>query len=342
MSISIVFARAIVAELSNRKLDAQELLRRSAIDPARLADIREFLQVHEYERLITLSISMTNDPGLGLAVGAHDADNAFQLFGHLFRVQPTMREAFATHIRYAGLVARGPVWQLNEEGDLAYVSLSFTQRAGLVRTFFMEHAMTAGTRLGRLYFPRLPAGQTSLHAVHFQHERPGHAEKYNDYFRCPVLFGQHRTAVVFPRVLLDRPQPHADPMIDRMLRESAERLLQQQSRAKPLNERVRLLLRYSLELPEIRADRVARYFGLTVRTLRRRLAAEGHSLSELVDEARCRVACDALLRDDMSMLAVAEMLGFSEPSAFFRAFKRWTGRTPGEYRKASSLGELAG
>jgi AraC-like DNA-binding protein len=80
---------------------------------------------------------------------------------------------------------------------------------------------------------------------------------------------------------------------------------------------------------------VARSFGLTLRTLRRRLANEGHSLSELFDEARCRVACGALTREEVSLSEVAEMVGFSEVSAFFRAFRRWTGRTPGEYRRES-------
>ena len=97
----------------------------------------------------------------------------------------------------------------------------------------------------------------------------------------------------------------------------------------------------------ITAERVARCFGLTLRTLRRRLANEGYALSTLIDEARCRVACDALLREELSLPAVAEMVGFSEASAFFRAFKRWTGRTPGEFRRGAeqseeSAGELAG
>jgi AraC-like DNA-binding protein len=197
------------------------------------------------------------------------------------------------------------------------------------------------------FFPRSPEGGTSLRAVHFQHVEPSYAARYKLYFRCPLVFGREANSIIFPRVLLDRAQVHADPTVDRMLREAAERLLQGQARDQRLHERVRLLLRYSMDVQQISAERVARCFGLTLRTLRRRLASEGFSLSTLVDEARCRVACDALRREELSLPAVAEMVGFSEASAFFRAFKRWTGRTPGEFRRAalpsgSDGSELAG
>ena len=174
-----------------------------------------------------------------------------------------------------------------------------------------------------------------------------YVERYKLYFRCPLEFGKPANAIIFPRAMLDRRQVHADPTVDRMLREAAERVLQGQARERELHERVRLLLRYSMDVQQISAERVARCFGLTLRTLRRRLANEGFALSTLIDEARCRVACDALLREELSLPAVAEMVGFSEASAFFRAFKRWTGRTPGEFRRAqlpgaSESSELAG
>ena len=267
-------------------------------------------------------------------MGASDTESTFQLYGHLLRVQPTLREAFATHIRYASLVARGPRWSLVEHGELAYYNVTPTLRPGAYRRFMMDYAITASARLCRSFFPRPPSDGTNLQAVHFQHAMPSYADKYKKYFRCPVAFEQTTNAIVFPRELLDRPQIHADPTMNRLLREAAERLIQGQAREETLNERVRLLLRYSVDLQHITAERVARCFGLTLRTLRRRLANEGHSLSELIDEARCRIACDALLREEVVLSEVAEQVGFSEASAFFRAFKRWTGRTPGEYRRS--------
>ncbi|MET0343877.1 MAG: AraC family transcriptional regulator [Polyangiales bacterium] len=337
MSISIVFARGLVAEFENRGLDAAALLRRSEIDARRLEDIRQMLHPEESHRLAKQAVELSGDPALGLAVGASETEGTFQVFGHLLRAQRNVRDAFAVHKRYASLVARGPVWNLTESGDLAYFTLTPALRDTPYRRFIMDFAITATMRLCRTFFPRPPEGETLLRAVWFQHDAPTYADKYRLYIRCPVKFAQRTNAIVFPREYLDRPQVHADATVSRILREAADRLVQEQEREECLHERVRLLLRYSVDLQEITASHVARAFGLTLRTLRRRLANEGHSLSELIGEARRRVACEALLRDDVSLPAVAEMVGFSEPSAFFRAFKRWTGQTPSEYRRLAMM-----
>jgi AraC-like DNA-binding protein len=92
------------------------------------------------------------------------------------------------------------------------------------------------------------------------------------------------------------------------------------------------LLGYEADLANIDVVKLARSVGLTPRSLRRRLAAESVSLTALIDQARCRLACEELRREG-SIKAIAERVGFSEPSAFHRAFKRWTGQTPLEFAR---------
>ena len=93
MSVSIVFARSVIAELQHRGLDGHELLRKCQIEPARLDDIHETLQPDDMERITRHALEMTGDPGLGLSVGASQAESSLQLFGHLVRAQGTVRGA---------------------------------------------------------------------------------------------------------------------------------------------------------------------------------------------------------------------------------------------------------
>jgi AraC-like DNA-binding protein len=193
----------------------------------------------------------------------------------------------------------------------------------------MECALAMTFRVGQHFSPR----NAALIEVHFQHLEPSYSSRYASVFRCPVRFGQPTNALVFPQEYLDLKQFHADDTVRSVLRETAERLLVERAQSLTLVERVRTLLRYEGDLAAIDVERLARHVGLSPRALRRKLGFEGAHLSTLVDEARCRVACHELRRPDRTIKETAALLGFSETSAFNRAFKRWTGRTPGEHSR---------
>jgi AraC-like DNA-binding protein len=118
-----------------------------------------------------------------------------------------------------------------------------------------------------------------------------------------------------------------------MLGDTAERLLREREGATTV-DRVRTVLRYRRDLSDVDSTTLAAAVGLTPRALRRRLGAEGASLTTLLDEARLRLACEDLKRPDSSIKEISDRLGFSEPSAFHRAFKRWTGQTPAQFGKS--------
>jgi AraC-like DNA-binding protein len=196
--------------------------------------------------------------------------------------------------------------------------------------FLVEATLALTARIGNHFI----SGQERVLEVHFQHASPSYASRYDQVFGCPVLFKQTKNALVFPRSALDVPQLHADSTVRAVLRDAAERLLQERSQQSAA-ERVRTLLRWENNLATIDIDRIARHLGMSARALRRRLGAEGAPLSSLIDEARCQVACRELRRPDSTIKETAELLGFSEPSAFHRAFKRWTGRTPAEFSRTT-------
>ena len=168
--------------------------------------------------------------------------------------------------------------------------------------------------------------------ISFEHEAPPYRESYTQAFGCAVHFGQAYNGSLFCRSSLDVPQLHADPISLMALQRAADSLLSAGPPRAAVSERVRDILRFGSAPSEVTCEGIAQSLGITARSLRRRLATEGLTLSGLLDEERCRFAC-AELKRDASVKVLSERLGFSEPSAFHRAFKRWTGTTPVRYQR---------
>jgi AraC-like DNA-binding protein len=176
----------------------------------------------------------------------------------------------------------------------------------------------------------------ALHAtgneVWFQHAEPDYAADCERLFDCSVRFRQASNGVLFPREALEREHLHADPALHTLLLGFADNLEAEIEGETTLHERVRIALRYETDLAKVDSEKLARRWGLSRRALRRRLTSEGSSLSALLDEARLQRAVRELKRPECKIRDLAEDLGYSETSAFHRAFKRWTRRTPTEFR----------
>jgi len=155
-------------------------------------------------------------------------------------------------------------------------------------------------------------------------------------FRCPVRFAAAANEIVFNRRLLDLQQLHRDEILCELLRERADQLLADTHTTERLAERIIDGLKLQLQLGGTDPAQVAQRLGMTLRSLQRRLQSSSLSMSRLIDDARREVACASLRRRDVPIKDIAHRLGFSEPSAFHRAFKRWTGMTPAQFRQRSN------
>jgi AraC-like DNA-binding protein len=169
--------------------------------------------------------------------------------------------------------------------------------------------------------------------VHFRHHAPSYAGRYPQVFGCPVRFARDVDALSFPLASVDAPQPHPDELLRTIGESAAEQILAQRDQARATSRSVIALLRSERHLENLDIAELARHTRLDLEALRRRLRREGTTLTDLIDAARSKIACEDLLATTKSMRALAVQLGFSETSAFHRAFRRWTGTTPGAYRR---------
>ncbi|MET0284504.1 MAG: AraC family transcriptional regulator [Polyangiales bacterium] len=331
MMVSIVLVRGILAELKSHGVDPSSVIEGLSLTDDALSDVRGRIPISDFDVLVTRAMELRNDPGLGLTLAQNAPANMLQILGLMLLSSRTLREAFALLTRYSELTADGISYTLSEHGQLATFTYHCPIRVDATTRFSADFTLVTTLRLAQHFFGGVLHGPTR---VQFEHEAPSYRDRYEPIFGCPVAFGQRSNALTFPQALLDQVQFHGDSTVNAALCRMGDQVLSELSRPRTLSDRIRVLLQANGALASIDPTRLARGVGLTRRALRRRLAAEGTSLSDLVDEARCKVACEELRRSG-SIETVAERVGYSERSAFHRAFKRWTGQTPIEYARGS-------
>jgi AraC-like DNA-binding protein len=274
------------------------------------------------------------------AFGVHAAElvrpGAFDVLDYAIRTAPTLRVSLERLVRYNRLVHDVAVWSLVQRGDLLRIEHTFRvdtvvqDRHGA--EFTMATVVTIGTQI---------AGErVRPHAVGFRHARPASSEAIAEMKRLFGVEPQFLQPVNFVEIqasFAERANPTADPALSRVIERHAESLLA--ARPEPTlstADRVRRIVAGALGEGEITLAGVAKKLKMSERSLQRRLADEGIKFDALLDEIRRDLALRYLADPKIAVAEVAYLLGYSEPSPFHRAFKRWTGKTPTEARKQAA------
>jgi AraC-like DNA-binding protein len=330
MYLSIGIVRAVIDELQRHGVASDVMCARAGLEPAELANAELRLPLDRGTRVLAAAWELSPTPAIGLHIGCSAPVGALHIVGHLVTTPANTREAIQLFLRYSALVWDGGVFCFSERGSVARFSYEHPVAGSPFERFAAECALTFVLKRGL----QLSGADNRPDEVQLRHAAPPYASEYERIFRCPVLFSQAANQLVFDTRLLDVPQPHRDDSLCELLRERADALLARESSADHLSERIVELLK--LHPKDTDAARIARRLGLSPRSLQRRLHGANLSLSRLVDAARRDVACASLRHAHAAIKDIAYRLGFSEPSAFHRAFKRWTGMTPAQFRESSA------
>jgi len=270
-----------------------------------------------------------NDPLLGLHLGQTIRTEHLGALGYVLQACDDLGAALLRIERYHRLIHDiNPVEHHVSDGA---VELRWGITQGRPGALFDETGITAIVKLGReLCGQRLP-----LTRVDFVNPKPRHVQPYADFYGCPVRFDQAVTRLIIPLSSLQTPLAQPDPLLRRLMEQKVDAALAQLPQAGDLAEATRRAIAHLAPhgMPEL--NHVARELQLSPRVLYRRLAAQGHSYRHLREAALQQVA-EMHLRDRRLTLAeVGLLLGYSEQSAFTRAFKRWTGLSPQQWLKKS-------
>ncbi|MCK2238257.1 MULTISPECIES: AraC family transcriptional regulator [unclassified Crossiella] len=266
-----------------------------------------------------------NPPGLGLAVGGRLRLPSYGVWGFAMLASATLREAAVLGVRHLGLTYALAGIGVREVADEVRMTVADQALPPPLRRFVVERELTAARAiLGAVLGEPLVPQRVELRFS------PAEAP-YARTLGAPVVFDARHNALIAQRGLLDRRLPQADGRTRRVCERECAALLASLGGGATA-DRVRARLRAHAEgVPEMPV--VAAELHVSTRTLHRRLIAEGVSYRRLAEEIRRVRALELLERTELAVAQVAARLGYADAAVFTRAFRRWTGTTPGAYRR---------
>ena len=248
--------------------------------------------------------------------------------GYAWLASHSLRESLQRFVLYLDIVSEGKGISLEE--DLAGFKICFDLKSeGLQVAAQVDCLIAVIYHMCRLNYGE----ELQPMSVSFQHPPPVCAEAYQRHFQAPVRFSEPADCILFPLDAVEKVLPGTNPQFARMHDQLNVDYLAQ-LREGDLVHRVKAGIIDALPSGPVANEKVARDLGMSVRSLQRRLAEAGTSFRDLLDASRQEMALNYIREAEVELAEIAFLLGFSDQSAFSRAFKRWTGNTPNEVRKA--------
>lgn len=291
----------------------------------------ERLPMEAVNELLAGAIHITGDPDLGLKAAREIVPGEYGVMEYAARSAATWREACETVGRFMHLLNDALRFSLHVDADKVFIELDSRVPLPRASADFQSAALHIGGSY--LWAPNFAPD----YEVWFSHPQPEDVSEYERTFVGGKLcFGAPVNGFVCPSSYLAYRPHSADPHLHALISKQADAMLAELPRTQVLTERVRDLMVRELSRGAPGLADIARRVSMSERTLSRHLEAEGTSFKHLLDDLRQRLALRYVRQAELSFSEIAFLLGFSQVSAFHRAFRRWTGQTPNEYRLAAN------
>lgn len=309
-------------------IDRQELLRLASLTPANLADPDTRLPMSAALKLWRFILEREAGTAIGVRIGSTCGARSLGLVGYAMYYSHDLLEAFQRLSRYVRIISEAVQFDVAKDGE--QTTMSFNAHPSLLALRHpVEAQITAVLTIGR------EITQSDLVPLEIQLPFlcPGDSNEYREMLRCPVHFSRPDAAMIFATSQMRLPIKGSDPTLSAYLEQLADSTLKSLgSPNEDFVDKVRRLL-WS-QLPGGRPDlwRTASKLGISARTLQRRLRENGTSYSALLEKLRRELAGHLLADRKLAVSEVAFLLGYSEPSAFQRAFRRWRSVSPRQFK----------
>lgn len=325
-TVSMGWVGTVLAAAERQGVARGALLAQAGIAPEELT--AERWPIDHITRLWRAAVHCTQDAGFGLKAGAGVGPASFNVVSYLLQSAPTLRAALALVQKYQRLISDGGRFQTITGPEACWVVYHPRQGALAFSPHQIESVLAAV-----VVFARWVTGSALRpQRVQLSQARIGPLAGYREVFQCPVDFEQAFSGVLLANAQLDAPLPQANAQLAQAHQQQAAARLAALSRQDGLEQTLRMWIASQLQGQAPARAQAARALGLSERTLARRMRAEGLSYSALLDGVRRDAALQAVAQTTRALSDIALALGYAEPSVFTRAFRRWTGATPGQWR----------
>lgn len=331
--ITSLFVHKVISQV-DQALDKRALLKSVGIDPDLPVDPKVMVADTDYYALLeTIAKSDSQATDLPLRVGASMRCEDYGAFGLAWKSALSLRGSCGRAERYARVLTNVAMYRVREAEEGIYMEL---HRDG-ERTLGLRLSNEATIASIAAISQEVSTSTFQPQEIFFSHKAPDSTAAHQRHFACPVRFGTEMDALLVSHEQMQRPNRLGDRSISKFFDAHLDEELSKYDGNAALVRRLRVHVSQALSAGVPRISSIAGCLGMSARTLQRRLSERGYSYQKLVDESRRELAKRLLEESEYPLAQVAFLTGFSEQSAFNRAFKRWAGQTPRSFRiKAQS------
>jgi len=329
-TVSVSSARSVLHYLKTHGFLDEEgqrkLLASLALSTDLLDDKEARVPLTTYYQLWEEAERLTQDPAIGLHIGQKSYADLMGLVGNILVHSDDLEKAIEQYVRLFSLVNNGIKLTFDRQGRFSILEFHYQKPE-----FYCRADMERTLALAILRTQQYVNDQVVLEKVSLEHSEPDYSPEYQKVFGCPVEFNQKVCGITFSSRFLHFSPKQKNPYIQSALQVYAE-AIQTRLFKRKIGDKVKDIVLSELPKGKVDIDMVAQRLHMSRQTLYRKLKKETLIFQELVEDIRRDKALELIKDDSLSLSEIAFLLGFSELSAFSRAFKRWTGIRPKQYR----------
>lgn len=323
------WTKTLKVTLDKQGIDTAALFEQAGLDVAALSDPNARYATSGTRKLWKLAVEATGNPNLGLDVGRNVTSTTFHALGYSLLASPTLMEVFERAVRYFRIISDSVELAFEKEKQSCKFIVHMLPGEAQPAEESIDAVMSVMIRLCRtLYGPEFRARQ-----VIFRRPQPLDVIAFEKVFKAPLAFDANESAIYIDRKTLESPLPTGNADLARHNDEILARYLALFDRENVAN-RVHAVLVELLPEGEPSQEKVAQRLHMSLRNLQRKLQADGATYKEILNKTRHELALSYMAESSYSISEITYLLGFSDTSSFTRAFKRWTGKSPSEYRQS--------
>ncbi|HBF07955.1 MAG TPA: hypothetical protein DHW71_04120 [Gammaproteobacteria bacterium] len=317
-------------------ISSDHLLQMTSLNPDSFGHEYHVVPVFYLANIISQLVNLTGDRMVGLKLAQHISLRAFDTLGYLLMHCETIGEGLQRIQRFEKLVMEHSVTQIESADGLTQVSWNFDYNNDCVR-YFRELIISGWVSMVQ----RMTQHKLPLHSIHFSHSNPWEntekeqsaLEEYEAIYGCPVVFNSTWTGACFEEQYMSLSYGQADPRLKAIMEEYAELMLSNLDSHQSFIHHAKVTIFKQLLNGETGFDSFAELMHLSTRALQARFQKLGVTYGDLLDEIRRMLSLIYLEDTGISSLEIGMLLAYNDQSSFARAFKRWTGHTPKQYKE---------
>jgi AraC-like DNA-binding protein len=334
ITVSVTVLSQMFLYLTSLNVDVDAFLRSLDIDPMTIKSPDEYISVDTYLRIQDSAAEYINDPYFGLHMGEFAEAGSWSILGYVMMNCKTLAEAFEKSGKYSRIIGNMIEGKTKVRFKTVQVTLYTPPQTPKMSRHCYESTLSSSVRMMRL----LSGTQVSPLEVTFIYPKPQSTAEYERIFCCSVKFGQKENSMTLDWSIGDIPIRMANStLLEHFEKYAQDFLAQMECNNAEHTRAVTKIILSQLDDEGLSIQKVAKEMAVSVRTLQNHLEAEGVAFSDLLRDIREKLA-KKYLHENYTVEQITYLLGFSEPSVFRKAFKKWSGITPKEFREESLAG----